>query len=178
MTRILVALAALAIGAAAFAQTTDQTGDLSSAAVGFSFRIGGYFPADSKVRDVESVFWDTGIEYDFETSLFKGSTTYVAGDWIANTPLGGKHLAALTLNQRFYSGKSYFVNGAPYFFLGVGTMFTHAAGSNSTTWVGRGGIGAEFPHNYFFEVGGYISPKINGINPSGISASLGYRFRY
>lgn len=178
MKRICFALAALAVGAIACAQY-DQTGDLRAAAVGFGFRLGGYFPADSKLRDVKTVFIDFGIEYDFEKSLMKNGTTYVSGDWISDTFLGGRHVADLAINQRLYTKNERFAaGGTPYFYVGVGANWVHAAGvSNGTTWVVRGGIGSEFKGDYFAEVGGMLSPKVKGVNPSGLSASIGYRFK-
>jgi len=179
MKRICLALAALSVVALSAAQSTDQTPDLRAAAVGFGFRLGGYFPADSKLRDVKSVLIDFGIEYDFEKSFMKNGTTYVAGDWISDTFLGGQHVADLTINQRIYTKNERFAaGGTPYFFAGVGANWVHAAGaSNGTTWVVRGGIGSEFKGDYFAEVGGFLSPKIKGLNPSGVSLSIGYRFK-
>jgi hypothetical protein len=177
MTRVLVALAILGVGALASAQ--DTPGDLSSAAVGFGFRLGGFFPADNKVRDVKSSFLDVGLEYELEKSLLANGTSYIAGDWISSTFLGGQHIATLSINQRIYTKNERFAaGGSAYFYAGVGAQWLHVAGStSSTTWLLRGGIGSEFKGNYFLEVGGQFSPKVSGVNGSGISASVGYRFR-
>ena len=165
----------------AFAQYDPNTGDstLYDSARGFGFRIGAYFPTDSALRQVANTWTDAGIEYDFQKSIFKAGTTYGAFDWAANKFFGGTHLAALTVNQRFYTRpKRYAIGGTPYFFLGAGAGWEDAGSSRtSTTWIARGGIGSEFQGNYFLEAAAVVSPKLNGVNPSGISVSLGYRFR-
>ena len=182
MIRTLVALGALSIAAVASAQYQAGEGtpdELAQSAIGFSFRLGGYFPADSKLRDIKTVFFDTAMEYEFDKSFMKNGTTYVAGDWISDQFLGSKHVANLTINQRVYTKNVRFAaGGTPYFFAGVGGEWVHAAGTtNGTTWVVRGGIGSEFKGDYFAEVGGYLSPKTKGVNPSGIAVSIGYRFK-
>lgn len=177
MTRYIVALAILGTGALASAQY-DASDDISQSAIGFSLRLGGFFPADSKLRDIQTTFVDFGIEYEFEKSLLKNGTTYIAGDWTAVNFLGAKHVANLTINQRFYTKDQRFaVGGTPYFYAGAGAAFTHVAGSDGTTWVIRAGLGSEFQGDYFAEVGGVFSPKVNGVNASGIVASVGYRFK-
>ena len=178
MIRTLVALSLLTVGAIASAQEQSGT-DLAQSAVGFGFRLGAFLPADSRVRDVATTFIDFGIEYDFEKSVFKNGTTYIAGDWISPSLLGGQHLATFTVNQRFYTKNQRFaVGGSPYFYAGIGGEWLHAAGNSSDmTWVVRGGLGSEFQGDYFVELGGSFSPKVGGVNGSGASVSVGYRFK-
>ncbi len=179
MRKFLIALAALAVGALASAQASDPQGDLGQAAIGFSFRIGVFWPADNKLRDIAKTFWDTGMEYEFEKSLLKNGKTYLAGDWISDEFVGSRHVANVTINQRIYTRDMRFAaGGSPYFFLGGGVEWLHVDRMNATTWCARGGVGAEFKGNYFIEVAASVSPKRNGVNPSGVSASLGYRFQY
>jgi len=179
MRKILIAIAALAVGAIASAQYQDTTPDLGQSAVGFSFRVGVYWPADNAMRDISNTFSDVGMEYELEKSLLSTGRTYISGDWISNKFVGGEHVANLTLNQRIYTRNQRFsAGGTPYFFLGGGVEFIHVNHIDTTTWCVRGGIGAEFKGNYFIEFGGYLSPKKDGINPSGIAGSIGYRFQY
>ena len=180
MRRFLVALCALTLGAMASAQYDPNTGGstLYDSARGFGFRIGAYFPTDGALRNVANTWTDAAVEYDFERGIFKAGTTYAALDWAASKFLGGTHLMAITVNQRFYTRpKRYAVGGTPYFFLGAGAGWEDVGGSTSTTWLARGGLGAEFQQNYFLEAAALVSPKLHGVNPSGISVSLGYRFK-
>ncbi len=180
MRRFFVVLCALTLGAMAFAQYDPATGDstLYNSAIGFGFRIGAFFPTDGALRNRSNTWSDPAMEYDFKKSLFKAGTTYAAADWISNKFFGGEHLLGITINQRFYTRpKRYDIGGTPYFFLGAGAGFEDHSGSQSTTWLARGGVGAEFQGNYFLEAAAIVSPKLNGVNPSGISVSLGYRFK-
>jgi hypothetical protein len=176
MKRILMALCALSICGVASAQYDDE---LANSAVGFSLRIGGYFPADDALRDIESTFINVGLEYELERSWMRNGQTFVAAEWIASEIMGGDHVLNVTFNQRIYTKNQRFAaGGSPYFFAGLGGQWTHIPGTNDeTTWVIRGGLGSEFQGNYFIEVGGYFSPDTNGFNTSGICASLGYRFK-
>ena len=176
----MLALCALSLGAVASAQYDPSAGQqtLYDSARGFGFRIGAYFPTDQKLRDFSNTWVDTAVEYDFERGLFKAGTTYAAVDWASSKIFGGTHLLGVTVNQRFYTRPNrYAAGGTPYFFLGAGAGWQDVEGSTSTTWLVRGGVGAEFQGNYFLEAAAVISPKLNGVNPSGISASLGYRFK-
>ncbi|MEA2552817.1 MAG: hypothetical protein QOJ65_993, partial [Fimbriimonadaceae bacterium] len=179
--RILVALGALVLGTTAFAQTAEtQVGQntLAEAAIGFGFRLGAYFPAESSLRRGGTAWVDFGVEYDFERSMFRNGTTYASLDWNSPKFLGGEHFMTLGINQRFYtSHQRYAPSGTSYFYLGVGAGFLHHSGSDDSTWMVRGGVGVEMQQHYFLEVGGTLSPKIGGANPSGVSASIGYRFK-
>ena len=183
MRRFLLALCVVAIGAVAGAQQSiPDTGELAQSAIGFGFRLGGFFPADSKLRDVQTTFLDFGMEYELQKSLFTQGTTYIAGDWVSDKFLGAKHEASLTINQRFYMNpngktKRFAAGGTPYFYLGVGGAWTDVNGSTGQGFLVRGGVGSEFRGDIFFEVGGQVSSRIGGVNVSGIGASIGYRFR-
>jgi len=179
MRRIFVALAALLVASFASAQYSDQPNDLGQAATGFSFRVGAYWPTDQALRNQEDIFWDAGMEYDFGRSWVRNGMSYVAADWISNDFLGAQHYATLTINQRVYTNNRHLAaGGSPYLFLGVGASWLHMPGASDTGWVVRGGLGSEFRGNYCVEVAGFASPEMKGVNPSGISVSLGYRFSY
>jgi len=177
MTRFVMALSALAIGAVAGAQTQTLP-DLEQAARGFGFRIGGFFPADNKLRDFETTWTDVGIEYDLERSMVKNGTTYLAFDWTSKGFFGGVHSMQFSFNQRFYGGTSrYSGGGAPYFYLGAGGQWTDFAGETGSSWLLRGGVGTELNNGWFAEAGGVVTPKISGASTSGISLSIGYKFK-
>lgn len=180
MRRFFVVLCALTLGAMAFAQYDPTTGEstIYNSAIGFGFRIGAFFPTDGSLRNKSNTWSDPAIEYDFQRSLFKAGVTYASADWIASKFFGGEHLLAIAVNQRFYTkNKRYSIGGTPYFFLGAGAGWQDNNGNQSTTWLARGGVGAEFEGNYFVEAAAIVSPKLNGVNPSGISVSFGYRFK-
>lgn len=180
MRRFFLVLCALTLGAMAFAQYDPTTGDSSlyDSARGFGFRIGAYFPTDGALRNVSNTWSDAGIEYDFLRGIFKTGTTYASLDWTASKLFGGTHIASIAVNERYYTRpKRYAIGGTPYFYLGIGAGWEDLGGSTSSTWVARGGIGSEFQGNYFLEAGALVSPKLNGVNPSGISVSIGYRFK-
>jgi hypothetical protein len=183
MRRIILALCVISIGAVAGAQSSAPNNDeLAQSAVGFGFRIGGFFPADSKLRDVQTTFTDFAIEYDMEKSLFSQGTTYIAGDWISDKFIGSQHEASLTINQRYYmnpNGKAnrFAVGGTPYFFLGAGGAWTDVSGATGQGLLVRGGFGSEFKGNLFVEVEGQITSRINGVNASGVGVSVGFRFK-
>ena len=176
MKRILVALCALSICAVSSAQY--ESADLSDSAVGFSLRLGAFFPADNQMRDIDNMFINVGIEYEFERSFVRNGITYMAGEWIADEVLGAHHVGNITINQRIYTKDQRFAaGGSPYFFGGVGFQWLSVPGLNDNGWVVRGGLGSEFSGDYFLEVGGYFSPDMQGFNTSGVCASVGYRFR-
>lgn len=166
----------LALAGVAMSQE-ESSSTLAESAVGFGFRLGGFIPADSALRDNSSTWIDFAIEYEFEKSFLKTGTTYVAFDWASPQFFGGDHVATLSLNQRFYTGeRRYAAGGSAYFFLGAGVSMVNAGGNGSGLAV-RGGLGTEFRGNTFLEVGANLSAKIHGVNPSGIMVSLGFRFR-
>lgn len=166
----------LAVAGGAMAQDSS-TATLAESAVGFGFRLGAFIPADSALRHNNSTWTDFGIEYELEKSLLATGFTYLAFDWASPEFFGGDHVAMLSINQRFYTGqRKYAAGGSAYFFLGAGINWVSDGGSGQGFAV-RGGLGTEFRGNTFLEVGANLSPKIHGVNPSGISVSLGYRFR-
>jgi hypothetical protein len=178
MRRLLVALCAMSLGATVFAQTGTDSSAVMDSATGFGFRIGGFFPADGSLRDSSATWVDFAIEYDLEQSLFGPGVTFIGLDWISPSFFGGEHEAALHIDQRFYLGpRRYSAGGSAYFFLGVGAVGIDANGDSSSGWLARGGVGTELRGNTFIELAALVSPKFHGVNPSGISASVGYRFK-
>lgn len=176
MTRLTLALGALAMCALASAQAPSE--DLGAAARGFGFRVGAYFPADNKLRDVATTWTDFGIDFDLDQSLIKNGTTYFSADWTSKGLFGAEHFLAATVNQRFYGGsKRYSAGGAPYFFLGFGVAWTDDRGSTGNTWVARGGVGTELSNGWFLEAQGLVSPKVNNATLSGVAVSFGFRFK-
>jgi hypothetical protein len=176
MTRLTLALGALAMCAVASAQAPST--DLGAAAQGFGFRLGAFFPADNKLRDAGTTWTDFGVDYDLQSSLIKNGTTYLSVDWASKGFFGANHFLAATINQRFYGGsKKYAGGGAPYFFLGIGGTWADFKGSTGSTWLARGGVGTELNNGWFLEAQGVVSPKVNNATLSGVGVSVGYRFK-
>lgn len=172
MRKLLFAGSALMACALAQAQM-DNADSLSQSALGFGFRLGGYFPAESQLRDQNATWIDFGIEYEFEKSFMREGSTYLALDYVSPKLFGEDRLLALTVNQRFYTGGQRY-GGSAYFFAGVG--FGTISGGDSGV-IFRGGIGTELSSNAFLEASAFLGPDLGGINPSGIGLSIGYRFK-
>lgn len=177
MRRVLAAICVLGLGATVFAQSDNAA--IAQSATGFGFKLGGFFPADSAIRNATSeTLVSFGVEYDLETSLFGSGTTFFGLDWISPSFMGGNHIANFHLDQRFYMGaRKFSAGGNAYFFVGVGLVGLDINGDSGTGWGVRGGIGTEMRDDWFLEVGGLVTNEINGVNASGVSAMFGYRFK-
>lgn len=177
MRRILAAAAALAVGATGFAQMDNAA--IAQSATGFGFKIGGFVPADSAIRDnTSNTLLDFGVEYDLEQSFLKTGVTFFGVDWMSPSLLGANHIAMFHVDQRFYMGpRRLSAGGNAYFFLGFGVVGIDMSGDSGTGWGVRGGVGTEMRDNWFLEVNGLVTSEIHGVNASGVGAMIGYRFK-
>ena len=171
MKTTLVALAALMISGAAFAQTSDLGMN------GVSLRLGIAFPLDNTLSGVNDTFTSIGLEFQRPTSLAKGSDTYFAIDYFSKSigTFGKGSVIPLTYNMRVYQSSG--TTRQTYAFGGLGIAIVDLLGPTDTVFCVRGGFGINVSDHSFIEAAGTFSAKTNSsgsFNTIGIYA--GYRF--
>ena len=171
MKTTLIALAALMISGAAFAQTSDLGMN------GISMRIGMVFPLDNKLSSVNDNFTNLAIEFQRPTSLSGGTDTYFAIDYFSKNigTLGKGSVFPVTYNMRVYQRNG--TTRQSYFYGGLGFAFVDLIGSSDTVVCARGGFGMNVSDHTFIEAGGTFTAPTNSsgsFNTLGIY--VGYRF--
>jgi hypothetical protein len=171
MKTTFVALAALMISGAAFAQTSDLGMN------GVSIRLGMVFPLDNTLSSVNDNFTNLGLEFQAPSSMAKGTDTYFALDYysknLGNFTKGS--VVPVTFNMRVYQKSN--VTRQTYAYGGVGVAFVDLSGPSETVLIVRGGFGMNTSEHLFVEAGGTFSastPSQGSFNTIGIS--VGYRF--
>ncbi len=140
----------------------------------FTIRAGVAIPLDSSFSNVSNTFYDLGLEYNFNNSLFKGGETYLSVDGFFNT-MNSVDAYPVAINQRFYTGRNA-AGRRSYYFVGVGMTFISVTNATYEAISGRAGIGTELGPNIIAELAGYISDEAGGARANAITLDLGYRF--
>lgn len=174
----LTTLGALVISAGAFGQA-DRT-MIDATPYNISIKGGVYFPIDSNLRDVDSLFGGFGVEYLLPKQLIPGSETFFELDWLFHTTSSGNlNGFPLTINQRFWGGpgSGLFGNGGrSYLYAGLGATWFDPRGQARLTF--HGGVGTTLGEKTFLEAAAYVAEqdKKLGVRNTGVLVSLGYRF--
>jgi hypothetical protein len=170
-------LGATVLSASAFSQVVHTPVD----ATPYNISIKGmfYWPTDSNLRNIDTLFGGGGLEYLFPVQLIKGSETYMELDFLTHTTSSSNvNVFPLTINQRFYGkqGSAFLTHsGRSFFFLGGGFSWIDPHGQAKLTF--HAGVGSELGERIFMELGSYFSDANNaGVRNTGVSLALGYRF--
>lgn len=171
MKTTFVALAALMISGAAYAQTSDLGMN------GVSLRLGMVFPLDNTLSSANDNFTNLGLEFQAPSSMAKGTDTYFSLDYysknLGNFTKGS--VVPLTYNMRIYQKSG--TTRQTYAYGGIGVAFVDLAGPSETVLCVRGGFGMNTSEHLFIEAGGTFTaktPSQGSFNTIGIS--VGYRF--
>jgi hypothetical protein len=171
MKTTFVALAALMISGAAFAQTSDLGMN------GVSLRFGMVFPLDNTLSSVTDNFANFAIEFQAPSSLAKGTDTYFAIDYFSKN-LGNftkGSVVPVTYNMRVYQKSG--TTRQTYAYGGLGVAVVDLTGPSDTVLCVRGGFGMNTSEHLFLEAGGTFTTKTNtqgSFNTIGLY--IGYRF--
>jgi hypothetical protein len=171
MKTTFVALAALMISGAAFAQSSEIGMN------GVSLRLGMVFPLDNTLSSVNDNFSNLALEFQIPSSIAKGTESYLAIDYFSkNIGLFGKgSVVPITYNVRVFQKSG--TTRQTYAYGGLGVAFFDMTGPSQTVVCARGGFGMNTGEHIFIEAGGTFSAKSNtqgSFNTIGIS--VGYRF--
>lgn len=173
-----MALATIGIVGGAFAQSDDTRIDATPSYL--TLRGGIVFPLDDNLRESSDLFFGIGLDYEFQTQLIRGSTTFFSADWWLRTSNGDNgNVFPLAINQKFYTKREsrYYEGGRTYFFVGAGVAVIDVAGSSSAKWMIRGGVGMEIGPNLIAEaVGTYSDESSTKVRAAGVGVYVGYRF--
>ncbi|HLK17130.1 MAG TPA: hypothetical protein VKT78_20165 [Fimbriimonadaceae bacterium] len=174
---LILALASLGILGAAATSSAQST----TVAQPIRIEIGGFFPTDTAVTStLRKAALYGGASYDMY-KLGNGNNT-MAGLYVdaSYNSSGGLHLTQVGVGAqaRVYSSTSSY--GTFYFGGGVGAYFMNANGffssTNNTRVGGKVFVGIDLTQGFFVEGGYTLIGSVNGVNPSGFMAALGYRF--
>jgi len=176
---LMIALAGLGIlGASAISNAQTTT----SVSQPIRVEIGGFFPTSSAVTGtLRRAALYGGASYDFYSGHQSSSPT-AAGLYVdaSYNSSGGLHLTqvGVGVDGRLYASNS--TSGQFYVGAGVGVYFVNANGffssTNNTRIGGKLFIGYELTQGFFVEGGYTYIASVNGINPSGFQAAIGYKF--
>jgi hypothetical protein len=175
----LIGLGALATAPAAHAQY------FTSVAQPIRVDIGGFFPTDSTVTStLRRTAIYGGVSYDINSS--KGVNPTVEGIYLdaSNNSDGGVHatIIGLGVQARIYANGTNAPttgSGSLYFGGGLGVYFVNTSflsDSNHTEFGGKVFLGYELTQGLFVEGGFTYITSVNGVNPSGFTAVIGYKF--
>ena len=170
MKTTLVALAALMISGAAFADTSDGLN-------GVSLRLGVAFPLDNTLSSVNDSFINVGLEFQAPTSFAKGTDNYFALDYYAKSIGVSGHgtVIPITYNVRFNSKAG--ASRQTYAFGGIGMAIVDLLGPVDTVLCVRGGFGMNISDHSFIEATGTFSAATNSSGSfNTIGLNIGYRF--
>lgn len=147
-------------------------------------QLNAVFPSSSLLRDaISDVGIGFGLSYDFYQTPITVGRPYIRG----GAYIDGSFLSGNGIENNVYAfgvqGRIYFANQATtsfYALAGLGVYFNTVSGSGSnddkTRFGGKLALGAEFSRSLYGEFGVNILPKLDGINTSFFTASIGYRF--
>lgn len=171
MKTTFVALAALMISGAAYAQTSDLGMN------GVSIRLGMVFPLDNTLSSVNDNFANLALEFQAPSSMAKNTDTYFALDYFSKNlgNFGKGSVVPITFNMRVYQKSN--VTRQTYAYGGIGVAFVDLAGPSETVLCVRGGFGMNTTEHLFIEAGGTFSaatPSQGSFNTVGLY--VGYRF--
>lgn len=139
-------------------------------------RAGIQFPVNTDLGS--GAFFNIGLDYTFDRSLFSSGQTYLAVDLFAkNTKFDSNQIYTGLLSQRFMFGTSADQMTRTYGFVGLGLGIIDV-NESSTVFAGRLGLGAEFTSQLFAEVSLSLTSRARKTDIQGnfIGINLGYRF--
>src|SRR5579871_1967590 len=170
-------LGAIVLSASAFSQVTHEAVDATP--YNISLKGGLYWPIDSNLRSVDSLFAGFGGEYLFPTQIIRGSETYLELDALLHsTASSNVTVFPLTLNQRFWGapGSSIFGHqGRSYFSIGGGVTWIDPRGQGKLTL--HGAVGSDLGPRTIVEASLFVSEQDgNGLRNTGAMVAIGYRF--
>ncbi|HRF58996.1 MAG TPA: hypothetical protein PLH94_03660 [Fimbriimonadaceae bacterium] len=175
-------LAGVALGVAGSAVAADD----QKLEKPFRLSVGAFFPSDREIRDItDNVHFAFGLSYDF----WRRKSGQAGNDWAAALYFDGtfrdKDDNRLTnlgfgLNARVYLGEAQ--ENAARFYLGAGlggySVHWRVAGLSESKFVfgGKGFLGVETPSGFFAELNYTWIDNVEGENPGGFMAMIGFRF--
>ena len=170
-------IGATVLSASALSQVTHTPVDATP--YNISIKASLYWPIDSNLRSVDSLFAGGGIEYLFPTQLIRGSETYFELDALLHTTASSNiTILPLTINQRFWGapGSGLFGHrGRSYFSVGGGVTWLDPKGQAKLTL--HGAVGSDIGPRTFVEASLFVSEGDNsGLRNTGAMFSIGYRF--
>lgn len=187
-------LLAFGIGALAIAAkpALAQSGtNLNSPTVG-AIRLGIYLPASSHVTTpIGKVFPGGGLDYTFQQTA--QDRAQVSLDYIERSSSGSDvRVVPLTVSDIIYSGPR--ADFRPYWGVGAGAYFVHVnvPNPNPAITIGTPGaqivngtdtvfggfldLGLDFQYDIFVDARYHWIGEVDGVNPSGLELTAGYRF--
>jgi hypothetical protein len=171
-----VAGALLAIGRPASAQQVVSQTQLPQ----FTLRAGGYFTSGSSIRhQVGSSFIAAGLDYDIHQAV-GSSRTIISVDYIDRSNGGNSlRIFPVTVGELVLSNSSNDVQS--YYGIGVGGYFTHSDFGtdnqhDNLLFGGYAGIGLIYNHVIDLDLRYHVITPKDGINPSGLEATVGIMF--
>lgn len=144
--------------------------------------IGGFFPTSSTVTGtLRKTALYGGASYDLYTLGTKASpiNTGIYVDASYNSS-GGIHLTQVGVGAegRVYASNTSY--GQLFVGAGVGAYFLNSNGffgsSNNTRIGGKVFVGYDLTQGFYVEGGYTLIGDVNGVNPSGFQAAIGYKF--
>ena len=171
MKTTLVALAALMISGAAYAQTSDLGMN------GVSLRLGMVFPLDNTLSGVNDTFSNLAIEFQSPSALAKGTDSYFAIDYFSKNlgTFGKGSVVPITYNLRIYQHSG--TTRQTYAYGGLGFALVDLIGPSQTVVCARGGFGMNVSDHTFIEAGATFTASTNSSGSfNTIGLAIGYRF--
>ncbi len=169
----LLTLSALGAACALTLPATAQNGlDLESSRI--SVRVGAFFPFDAELRNLDTIWFQAGLDFEFSASLFRNAVTVISADWMSRVSGARDNAFPIFFSQRWYSGGD--EGGRTYWHAGIGAAVTDFQPAD-LLFAARAGVGREFGERMFVEGNVMWSDEDKGgRSVTGASAFVGFRF--
>ncbi len=169
MKTTLIALAALMVTGAAYAQNNDMNG--------VSFKLGMAFPLDNTLSGVNDNFTSLGIEFTTPSPMVRNTESYLSIEYFSKSlgSFGKGSAIPVTYNMRFFQKTG--TARQTYAYAGLGFAVLDFIGASQTVAAVRGGFGMNISEHGFVEAGGTFTANSNtngAFNTVGIY--FGYKF--
>jgi hypothetical protein len=170
MKNMISAVAVLGILAAVAPAQSQRNWDFTP--YNYTFRGGLAFTHDAAVAGDNS--WvQLGVDFDFNTSILRVGDSYFSVDVLFNDAAGDTFIFPIMLNNRFYTDP---MDQRLFLIAGLGAVWAEMPGSSEVVFGARFGAGFNVGNNVVLQGTYTFAGKINGVNPSHSSFTLGYRF--
>lgn len=171
MKRILT-IAGIGATAALTLPVSAQTVDFEN--VNLSLRAGAFAPFDNDLKNLDDVWFQMGLDFEFEAALFRNATTVVSVDWLTRTSGARDNAFPMIVSQRWYSGD----DDGPRFYWHVGIGATASDFRPADfLFTARAGVGMQVNSRIFFEANVMWSEEDKGQRAvTGVSGFVGVRF--
>lgn len=143
--------------------------------VNLSLRAGAFVPFDTDLKNLDDVWFQMGLDFEFQPALFPNGTTVFSVDWLTRAGGAFDNAFPLIVSQRWYAGPD---EDGPqaYWHVGIGATVSDFRPAD-LLFTARAGIGLQLSSRVFIEANVMWSDEDNGNRAvTGASGFIGMRF--